>query len=145
MISELCSKDGSGLQAKLDFSCSPARSPVVSMAYGPLRSHGRYARAYIDSSPQPCKSRIKAQLSRPQDVLMSKVVRPEEGGAMDTELEHSSFLRRLISAATIFAFSAFIFLPVALARMTGVAAWVASIGLGGVVDRGAVVPVMESA
>ena len=43
MISELCSKDGSGLQAKLDFSCSPARSPVVSMAYGPLRSHGGLA------------------------------------------------------------------------------------------------------
>ncbi len=30
---------------------------------------------------------------------------------MDTELEHSSFVRRLISAAAILALSTFIFLP----------------------------------
>src|SRR2546429_582493 len=50
---------------------------------------------------------------------------------MDTELEHSSFLRQLISAATIFAYSVFIFLPAASAQINGVPASVTSIGFGG--------------
>src|SRR2546428_3227279 len=54
---------------------------------------------------------------------------------MDTELEHSSFLRQLISAATIFAFSVFIFLPAASAQINGVPASVTSIGFGGNFDR----------
>src|SRR2546428_7905000 len=54
---------------------------------------------------------------------------------MDTELEHSSFLRQLISAATIFAFSVFIFLPAASAQINGVPASVTSIGFGGDFDR----------
>src|SRR2546421_11624080 len=55
---------------------------------------------------------------------------------MDTELEHSSFLRQLISAATIFAFSVFIFLPAASAQINGVPASVTSIGFGGNFYRG---------
>src|SRR3989442_12297974 len=50
---------------------------------------------------------------------------------MDTELEHSSFVRRLISAAAILALSTFIFLPAASAQINGVPASVTSIGFGG--------------
>src|SRR2546426_9665239 len=55
---------------------------------------------------------------------------------MDTELEHSSFVRRLISAAAILALSTFIFLPGTSAQINGVPASVTSIGFGGNFDRG---------
>src|SRR5438094_22517 len=54
---------------------------------------------------------------------------------MDTELEHSSFVRRLISAAAILALSTFIFLPGTSAQINGVPASVTSIGFGGNFDR----------
>jgi hypothetical protein len=54
---------------------------------------------------------------------------------MDTELEHSSFVGRLISFAAILALSAFIFLPAASAQINGVPASVTSIGFGGNFDR----------
>src|SRR6266581_3069962 len=54
---------------------------------------------------------------------------------MDRELEHSSFVGRLISAAAIFALSAFIFLPAASAQINGVPASVTSIGFGGQFGR----------